>query len=256
MFQRYVAVGDSFTEGVGDDDTTRPNGLRGWADMVAEQIARHNPDLLYANLAVRGRLMDRIIAEQVDVAVEMHPDLVTINAGSNDVLRPILDLDGMMQKYEVAIGKLAATGATVVVFAAYDTVASKLYQWFRGRAAVYNELLRGIAIRQKAVLVDSWQFSEYSDERMWSRDRLHLSALGHRNMAARVLETLGVPHVLEPIQSGPLPPLAPTAQVWSDLLWAKDFAMPWVGRRVRGVSSGDKVTPKRPTLLPVLPPRH
>ncbi len=39
-FERYVALGDSFTEGVGDPDPARPNGLRGWADLVAEELAR------------------------------------------------------------------------------------------------------------------------------------------------------------------------------------------------------------------------
>src|SRR6187397_2071644 len=67
-FQRYVAIGDSFTEGVGDPDPTRPNGLRGWADRVAEVLAQQTDDFGYANLAIRGRKLDAILAEQIEPA--------------------------------------------------------------------------------------------------------------------------------------------------------------------------------------------
>src|SRR5688572_17824734 len=62
MFSRFVALGDSFTEGVGDDDLSSPNAVRGWADRVAEQLARARPGLAYANLAIRGRLLPQVLA--------------------------------------------------------------------------------------------------------------------------------------------------------------------------------------------------
>ena len=58
---RYVAIGDSFTEGVGDVDPRRPNGVRGWADRVAAAIGSVDPEATYANLAIRGRLLNPII---------------------------------------------------------------------------------------------------------------------------------------------------------------------------------------------------
>ena len=72
-FHRYVALGDSFTEGVGDPDPARPNGLRGWADRVAEVLATQTDDFGYANLAVRGRKLGPIVAEQLDAAVALEP---------------------------------------------------------------------------------------------------------------------------------------------------------------------------------------
>ena len=63
-YSRYVAIGDSWTEGVGDPDQTQPNGLRGWADRVAETLATRNQDFAYANLAIRGRTVAEIIDEQ------------------------------------------------------------------------------------------------------------------------------------------------------------------------------------------------
>ncbi|WP_420752930.1 SGNH/GDSL hydrolase family protein [Rhodococcus sp. O3] len=250
-FERYVALGDSFTEGVGDPDPSRPNGIRGWADRVADELAAAGPDFAYANLAVRGRLMRQILAEQVDAAVTLNPDLVTIYAGGNDVMRPKLDLDAMAAEYDDAIGRLAATGATVVMWTAYDVGWAPVFRHLRGRIATYNELVREIADRRGATLVDYWRFGEYRDYRMWDFDRLHMSPLGHRNMAARVLDALGVEHGIEPVVLERIPEPAPAEQRREDLRWMRDFLVPWVGRRVRGTSSGDGITPKRPTLAPV-----
>lgn len=123
-FTRYVALGDSFTEGVGDDDPTRPNGVRGWADRVAEVLAGRaaaaGEEFGYANLAIRGRKLAQIVAEQVDPAIALAPDLVTVYAGANDILRPSVDLDALAATYDEAIGRLAATGATIGIFTAFD----------------------------------------------------------------------------------------------------------------------------------------
>ena len=181
---RYVALGDSFTEGVGDADERFPNGLRGWADRVAEQLAVNNPDFRYANLAIRGRLLGPIIDEQLEPALALKPDLVTIYAGGNDMMRPKLDIDAMVARYDSAIGQLTASGARVLMFTAYDTGWSAFFGKLRGRLAIYNELVREVADRHDATLVDFWRFSEYQDLRMWDWDRLHMSPSGHENMAA------------------------------------------------------------------------
>ncbi|HLK96122.1 MAG TPA: SGNH/GDSL hydrolase family protein [Nocardioidaceae bacterium] len=111
MFTRYVALGDSFTEGVGDVDEARPNGVRGWADRVAEVLSASSPGFGYANLALRGRTLQPILAEQLAPAVAMRPDLVTIYAGANDVLRPYVDLDELIARYDEGVAALASTGA-------------------------------------------------------------------------------------------------------------------------------------------------
>ncbi|NLV80927.1 MAG: SGNH/GDSL hydrolase family protein [Rhodococcus sp.] len=250
-FERYVALGDSFTEGVGDPDPSRPNGLRGWADRVAEQLGRNNETFGYANLAVRGRLMGQILDEQIEPALELAPDLVTIYAGGNDLMRPGLDLDALVSRYDEAIGALAATGATVVMWSAYDTGWAPVFRKLRGRVATYNELVREVAERHGATLVDFWRFDEYCDYRMWDFDRLHMSPEGHRNMAIRVLEAIGVDHGIEPVELGPAPVLERQEQRRADLAWARDFLVPWVGRRLRHESSGDGVTAKRPVPAPI-----
>ena len=111
-FHRYVALGDSFTEGVGDHDPTLPNGVRGWADRVAEGLAAGAPDFGYANLAIRGRKMDAILAEQVEPALALRPDLVSLYAGGNDILRPKVSIDALVQRYDEASAGWPRPGRT------------------------------------------------------------------------------------------------------------------------------------------------
>ncbi|TCN57136.1 lysophospholipase L1-like esterase [Rhodococcus sp. SMB37] len=250
-YRKYVALGDSFTEGVGDDDPTRPNGVRGWADRVAEQLARGNDGFGYANLAIRGRLLRQILDEQLDAALALEPDLVTIYAGGNDIMRPGLDLDVLVAQYEEAIAALTGTGARVLMWTAYDVGWAPVFRHLRGRVAIYNELVRGVADRHGATLVDYWRFGEYRDYRMWDFDRLHMSPEGHRNMAIRVLDALGAQHRIEPVDLGPAPVVARPEQRRADAKWAREFLVPWVGRRVRRESSGDGIAPKRPVPAPI-----
>jgi lysophospholipase L1-like esterase len=250
-FDRYVAIGDSFTEGVGDPDPTRPNGLRGWADRVAEVLAQHSPDLGYANLAIRGRKLGRILEEQLEPALALRPDLVTSYAGANDIIRPRVDLDRLAEAYDETVGKLAATGATVVLFTAFDPGGSAIYRPLRGRFALYTEAVREIAERHGTLLVDFWRMREYREWGYWDTDRMHLGPAGHQRMATAVLDTLGVPHRLEPLPPTEHPVLTRSEIRAQNLDWARTHAGPWVHRRLTGRSSGDGVAPKRPTLLPV-----
>lgn len=248
-FHRYVALGDSFTEGVGDPDASLPNGVRGWADRMAAELAAD--DFTYANLAIRGRKLLQILAEQVDPALEMKPDLVSIYAGANDVLRPRVDIDRLVQAYDVALGRLADSGARLVVFTAYDPGGSPVFGALRGRFAIYNELVRQVAERHGATLVDFWRLRDYRDDRLWDIDRMHMSGAGHQRMAIAVLDALGVSHSLVPIELGERPVLTPKERRAANVDWAKAHAAPWVKRRLTGTSSGDSLTPRWPTLSPV-----
>lgn len=248
---RYVALGDSFTEGVGDPEPSLPNGLRGWADRVAEELSKTQPDFAYANLAIRGRLLGQILAEQLDPALELKPDLVTISAGGNDILRPGSDPDSVSDTFEFAVRRLAESGATVVVFTAPDVGMTPVLGRVRGKAAIYNCNVQSLARRNDAIVADMWGMRELRDPRMWSQDRLHFSALGHHTIAQMVLESLGVEHELTPMEPEPLPERTWRAARTDDIVWARTHFVPWVVRRLRGVSSGDTISPKRPDAGPI-----
>jgi lysophospholipase L1-like esterase len=248
--QRYVALGDSFTEGLGDEDTTLPNQVRGWADRVAEQLALASPEgsFGYANLAIRGKKMKQILAEQIDAAVTLDPTLVTIYAGINDILRPKVDIDAMIAKYSGGLAKLAATGARVLVFTGFDASSSKVFAGIRGRTAVYNELVREAAENNGAELVDYWRFREYNDWRLWGVDRMHMSTPGHVNMANRVLEALGETARIPMPELPPIPVKTTAESLKDNAAWTKEYVGPWIGRRLRGVSSGDNLSARWPQL--------
>src|SRR5688500_16257756 len=96
-WQSFVAMGDSFTEGMGD---AYPDGTyRGWADLVAARLAiEAGPDFGYANLAIRGRLLNAVITEQLEPTLAMKPDLVSFAAGGNDVLRRRADPEALVER--------------------------------------------------------------------------------------------------------------------------------------------------------------
>jgi lysophospholipase L1-like esterase len=257
--QSFAALGDSFSEGIGDP---RPDGSgdRGWADRLAERLAAHSPGLRYANLAIRGKLLQQVIDEQVPAAVEMRPDLVSIAAGGNDLLRPRTDPDALAQPFNDAVERLAGAGSRVLLCTGFDPGTFPLIRIIRGRTAVFNGHLRAIARRHDCLLVDLWSMSVLRDPRMWSEDRLHLGPEGHRRVALRACEVLGVPveeDWREPIPAGRRPAGADrAAPQWlsarrQDAQWARVHAAPWVRRRLRGASSGDDMSPKRPDLLPL-----
>jgi lysophospholipase L1-like esterase len=248
----YVALGDSFTEGVGDP---RPDGsgYRGWADGVAERLAIASPGLRYANLAIRGKMLRQVVAEQVPAAVAMRPDLVSIAAGGNDLLRPRTDPDELARPFADALASLAAASGRVLIFTGFNPGTFPLIRMIRGRPPVFNAHLRVIAARHGCLLVDLWSMSVLRDPRMWCEDRLHMGPEGHRRVAMRVCEALGVPGAgdwREPVAPAPAPAPRWLAERRADARWARAYAAPWVRRRLAGVSSGDGMVPKRPDLLP------
>ncbi|MFT4200451.1 SGNH/GDSL hydrolase family protein [Gordonia sp. (in: high G+C Gram-positive bacteria)] len=250
-FSRYVALGDSFTEGVGDLDDALPNGVRGWADRVAHALDAAHPGVEYANLAIRGRKLKPIVDEQLEPALAMKPDLVTIHAGGNDVLRPTIDFDDLFAVYDDAIARLADSGATVAIFTPHDTGDVPVFGALRGRFAILAEGMREIADRRGTVLVDYWRIRDFQDPRMWAHDRLHMGPAGHQRLAIAVLDALGVPHDLAPPVL-PEPSREPrTTRLADDAKWVTGFLAPWVGRRLRGVSSGDTISPRYPVPTPV-----
>lgn len=212
-------------------------------------LAARSPDFGYANLAIRGKKMDQIVAEQVDQCLDLGPDLVTVYAGANDLIRPSVDVDAVVRVYDEMLGRLADSGATVVVWTAADTHGGGLFGALRGRFAIYNELVREIAADRNLVLLDYWRMKEYRDLRMWEFDRIHMSVPGHLRMAIAVLDVLGVPHDLEVPDLGPEPVITPAEDREIKRKWRREFAYPWISRRVRGISTGDGLPPKYPTLL-------
>jgi lysophospholipase L1-like esterase len=247
----FVAIGDSFTEGLDD----RPDGgsaeFRGWADRVAEQFAAVQPDFRYANLAIRGRKLDQILDEQLPRALELRPELVSLAGGTNDVLRPRVDLNRLARRFQDAVRQLRENGSQVMLFQSVDpTPRSRLIGRALPRIKALTTIVEETGELHRCVVVRLWQARVFAHPAMWSEDRLHLSSEGHQRVAGAVLETLGLgDHAwADELDPYTLPPLR--ERLVSDARWARQHLGPWVGRRLRGRSSGDTVSAKRPDLGP------
>ncbi|MFY7068608.1 SGNH/GDSL hydrolase family protein [Nocardiopsis changdeensis] len=242
-----VSIGDSFTEGVGDPYPDG-SGFRGWADRTAEHLADHLGEVRYANLAVRGKLMRQIVTDQLPPVLEMAPDLVTLCAGGNDLLRPAGDPERMARILDGTVARLRANGSQVVLFTGVN-IATGYMRGTIGLFARYYMNVRAIADRHGCLLVDQWSMGVLTDSRAWDADRLHMSPEGHRRLALRVAEVLGVPVAERWDEPWPeAEPVGRAEALREDLTWVRESLGPWIGRRLTGRSSGDTVTAKRPEL--------
>lgn len=260
-WSRYVAIGDSFTEGMCDLDPQAPGHFVGWADRLAALLAPHTEqEFGYANLAVRGRLLARIAGEQTQSALELAPDLVSIVGGGNDILRPRADLDALAAQLEDAVVRLRATGADVLMATPTDPRDAPVIKATRGRMAIYSAHIWKIAQRHGCYVLNQWSLDFLRDWRMWAQDRIHMTSEAHRRVALAAYTTLG--H--DPADADwavPLPPEPAPGRlevIRDNAQWARSHAGPWVARRFQGRSSGDAVLPKRPQVTPLRvgePPR-
>ncbi|WP_329571433.1 SGNH/GDSL hydrolase family protein [Kitasatospora sp. NBC_01266] len=252
LISSYVALGDSFTEGLNDP---RPDGgFAGWADRLAALLADRRPEgeFRYANLAVRGRLLDQVVTEQVPQVRRIQPDLVTFCAGGNDILRPGSDPDEVAERFEQAVVQLRESAGTVLICTGFDTRGVPVLKHLRGKIATYNVHLRAIADRNDCAVADLWSLRPLQGRPAWSEDRLHLSPEGHQRVALLAARALGLPTEEDPAAPWPAEHQhTPAEQRRENLQWAKEYLLPWVGRRLRGESSGDHVEAKRPDLLPL-----
>ena len=255
-YTRFVAIGDSFTEGLDDpySDGTEPEGtFRGWADRFAEILAAGNPDLEYANLAVRGRKVHEIVEDQVPAALAMRPDLVSLAGGINDVLRPSVDIETVAQVMCDGVQTIRATGADVLLTCFGDpSRRSFLLGRVAARLGAYRHHLLQIAKDYDCYVMDFWGVPIFDDARFWAADRLHLSPAGHTLVAHNAAEVLLSGDASWRTPAPPSPGVPWLQRRRADVVWASEYLGPWLTRRLRGGSSGEDVEPKRPRLSPVV----
>lgn len=251
MFARYVAIGDSQTEGLNDHDGN--GGFIGWADRLAGHLAVANPAVQYANLAVRGRVTHQIHDQQLGPALALEPDLVTLVAGVNDLRRRHTPIAEVLDLIDAMYGALMASGAHVVTCNYPDISAMIPFgRRMTDRLAELNDGIRRAAHRRGVTLIDFEGNAVATDPRLWSDDRIHLNADGHRILAAAFADALGLPdtsHWQDPLPL--LPPSPRWRRVAEDTRWIATHLAPALVRHARGRSSGDGIAPKRPHLQPV-----
>lgn len=254
-YARYVALGDSSTEGLDDPDGA--GGYRGWANRLAEHIAARQGTVAYANLAVRGRCARQIKDEQLGPALVLAPDLATVVAGMNDLLRGGFDARAIGDDIEAMQRALVQQGALVISFTLPDIshrlAVAPLARRLSRRAALLNDEIRRASAASGACLLDLAAIPLAADPRLWSRDRLHANTAGHTRIGAGLAQLIGLADT-DDAWRAPLPPLPPPslrAQLLEHATWGRDYFAPWLWRRARGRTAGDHLTAKRPRLVPM-----
>ncbi|NDH12873.1 MAG: SGNH/GDSL hydrolase family protein, partial [Actinobacteria bacterium] len=178
-YQRFIALGDSMTEGMTDEVI---NGkFRGWADRVADVLAKDNPDFSYVNLAVRGKLIGQVAREQVPAAlnlIEGKSTLVSFHAGANDVIRPNYDPEKVIAEYTATAKRIATGGGTLMLFCVLENTgeATRSAKIWQKRFEIFNANTRKVATELGAILLDPNQDEFWRDRRFISDDRLHMNA--------------------------------------------------------------------------------
>jgi len=249
-FRRFVALGDSQTEGVGDEPN--PDGTaRGWADRFAVQLAQDQGDLLYANLAVRGCRVREVLEQQVPAALGLEPDLASAIVGVNDVIRPRFSLAQTVAGLEAIHRSLTGQGAVVLSATIPDiSVISPAARLIRGRLCRFNDAVRAISNSHGGILIDLEHWPEVADPGMWCADRLHLSPAGHMRLAdAASGAVLG--REVAPLPARMASDPQPAWRFDREIGWVVRYLAPWALRRVTGRSSGDGRIAKRPNLGPI-----
>jgi len=254
-FERYVAIGDSSTEGLNDPDGC--GGYRGWSRRLAAHVAEAQGGLLYANLGVRGLTTREILDQQLAFAVAMEPDLVTMFSGTNDVIGAKFNPVAIAHDMEHMQGTFILRGATVLTFTLPDlTPIMPIARWLAPRIRAMNDAVRTATTRTGATLIDFALYRVAADARLWHEDRIHANAAGHARIADALAFALGLPGT-DDSWTRELPPEAsPTlaVRVAAEIAWVRRYLLPWIAMGARARFVPPTQVPRRPTLEPIKPP--
>lgn len=244
---RFVAIGDSFTEGVGDD---LPDGrVRGWADLVAQGWADASAQPVeYANFAIRGKLVWPIVDEQLEPALALKPTHLSFNGGGNDMLRPRSSVSRIVDAFIHVMRRCDEEGVQLILLSGANPSGQlPLGDVFQRRGDILTmAVTKVLEDRPDIVRAFNWPDRELSTAPYWSQDRLHMNSRGHHRVAARVLTALD----LEPPTAWWSLPALPAAAP-RGVTYYREYVGPWVRRRLTGTSSGDNREPKHPTWITV-----
>lgn len=195
----------------------------------------------------------RVLEEQLAPALALRLDLVVAVSGTNDLLRRRFDAARLRAEIESIQRPLRDAGATLITFTLPDLSAvMPLATILRPRLVAMNEAIRAASAATGAIVCDMAAVPMAADSRLWSADRLHANAAGHARIAAALAQHLALPGS-DGSWAEPLPGQLSRRRlklVRAELAWIRGHFAPWLWRHARGISSGDGIRPKRPSLAP------
>lgn len=192
-WQNVVALGDSFTEGVGEATADLP--LQGSFDILAAALRRDNPSLHYTNLARRGLTARQVRETQLEAALALNPDFASVIAGANDALKGQWQPEHYERELRIIIATLKGTGTTLFM-STWPNWAVRLPLPEDRRTRLAAQLEEGNAITTRlarefgALFLDVWTLPINDDSTFWSKDHIHPNARGYRAFALEALNAI------------------------------------------------------------------
>jgi lysophospholipase L1-like esterase len=227
---RFVALGDSLTEGVGDPVG---DGWRGWAALLAGGLAEDPVE--FTNLAVSGAQTREVLELQTPAGLELQPDIASVVIGVNDTLRCTFDIHAVAERLDKVYAAFTGQGATLLTACLPDPgsmlgLPGALARPLARRQRAVNRVVHALSDRYGAVHLHAAEADWITDRAMWSADRLHPGEQGHRQLALRFHALLAEAD----LAAGPAPsprPEFPAPTTSASLLWLATAGTGWVARR-------------------------
>lgn len=252
VFRSYVAIGDSLSEGLGDFGFEFRREHCGWTDRLAALLSfearTRGFDFQYANLALRGSKLRRIMSDQLVAALRLQPDLVTIMAGSNDMFTSDSKLPELEKIFREGLQLLIAAGCEVVVANTINPIHLRVFSRMAPRAERLSRMLERVAAEFGIRVIDVHGIESFSELYYWAEDMVHFSGHGHIKVANRAAEVLNLTHRMPEARLEDM--TAPSRTFFATLEWVRVYVIPFISRRIRKVSSGDGMQPKHLRLQP------
>lgn len=192
MWKRFVAIGDSVTEGIGDE--VEGIALKSWVNHFVQLCEN---DIEYANFAKRGLVTKEIQSQQLEKALTFNPDLVSLIAGANDVLKGRWNHDAYKNDMEFMIDTLSKAGADIIIanlpdFTVRLPFASEKKQVIKEQLLEANEVIHSLSREYKLHHVDFWNHHLVNDNTLWSKDLIHPNSKGYVKVAELIFSSLPV----------------------------------------------------------------
>ncbi|MEU5096632.1 SGNH/GDSL hydrolase family protein [Streptomyces sp. NPDC020996] len=227
---RFVALGDSLTEGVGDPVG---GGWRGWAALLADGLAEDG--VAFTNLAVSGAQTREVLQRQTPAGLALRPDVVSVVVGVNDTLRRTFDIRAVAGRLDEVYAAFTGQGAVLLTACLPDPGAmlglpGALARPLARRQRAVNRVVHALSDRYGAVHLHACEGAWLTDRAMWSVDRLHPGERGHRALAVRfhaLLAEAGLATGAAPSAEPESPAPTRSANLW----WLATSGTGWVARR-------------------------
>ena len=251
-YRSYVAIGDSLSEGLGDFEFEIKRERAGWTDrlaaLLAKQAETNGHEFHYAKLAIRGSKLPDIMSSQLEAALSLKPDLVTVMAGANDLMKSYKKYPELQSQLADGVKKLQDAGCVVLVANTLNPLHLRVFRAMAVRAEVMTRLIEDTAAALGAPVLDVFRIDSLKELCFWAEDMVHFSGHGHARVANRAAEALNLDY--RHLEHEESEMSAPARGLYATIRWFVVHVLPFFSRKIRRVSSGDGIEPKYPELVP------